>query len=518
MIKNLLKGNPEKIVIFLIVVIYLTLHLISLTNLPVFADESIYIRWAQLIIDDWQQYLFFALNDGKTPIFIWLLVPFQFIFSDPLFAGRILSVVTGLAQLFVMRSIAKELNLEKKYQWLCMLLTALLPFWFFHHHLALMDGLLTLFLSLSMLQVLKLIKLNQTNSTKNSGLYFMIALAGGFFWLAILTKIPALLFIPSLLILTFIFLQKRSQKSSLKQIVKNVGQIIAVITVGLVLFLLLKLHPAFGQLFSRGGDFLFSWQEIVFDQKWQTTLPSWPNYLSYFWHYLTWPILVLSFIGIFSKESRKAIVLNLGWIFYALPIFLLGRVIYPRYLFSVSIFITLAALFGIKFLIKKGVLLKILALVMIVISFYQSLRFIYPLTTNVEQTPFVPADKEQYLTEWSAGFGVKETVDLIQKESQEKNILVLSEGYFGTLPDGILMYLHRQDVTNLFVIGIGQPISRIDQSFKTMAQDYDQVLLVGNSHRLRINLSESELILETCRPFEAPCHQVWDITLLIKKS
>jgi 4-amino-4-deoxy-L-arabinose transferase-like glycosyltransferase len=518
MIKTLLKVKKEKLVIWLIVAIYLTLHLISLTNLPVFADESIYIRWAQLIIDDWQQYLFFALNDGKTPIFVWLLVPFQFIFTDPLFAGRIVSVITGLVQLFVMKSIAKELNLEKKYQWLCMLFTALSPFWFFHHQLAIMDGLLTLFLSLSVLQVLKLIKLNQANSTKNTALFFTITLAGFFLGLAILTKIPALLFVPSLLILAFIFPQKHPQKSSLKQIIKVMNQIIGVIAVGLVLFLSLKLHPAFGQLFSRGNDFLFSWQEIVFDQKWQVTIPSWPNYLSYFWHYLTWPILIFSLIGIFSKERRKVIVLNLGWIFFALPIFLLGRVIYPRYLFPVSIFITLAALFGIKVLINKNVLLKTLTLIMITISLWQSLNFIYPLVSNIEQTPFVPADREQYLTEWSAGFGIKETVDLIQKKSQDKNVLVLSEGYFGTLPDGLLMYLHREDVTNLFVIGIGQPISRIDSSYKTMAQEYDQILLVGNSHRLKIDLSQAELTLEACRPFSAPCHQVWDITFLIKKS
>ena len=74
----------------LIIVFYLILHLAKLTLLPVFADESIYIRWSQLIMDERARYLFFPLNDGKTPLQLWLTPPLQFIFEDPLFAGRFL--------------------------------------------------------------------------------------------------------------------------------------------------------------------------------------------------------------------------------------------------------------------------------------------------------------------------------------------------------------------------------------------------------------------------------------------
>ena len=46
--------------------LYLATRLFHLDALPVFADESIYIRWAQLLRHD-TAYLFFALNDGKPP-------------------------------------------------------------------------------------------------------------------------------------------------------------------------------------------------------------------------------------------------------------------------------------------------------------------------------------------------------------------------------------------------------------------------------------------------------------------
>ena len=92
----------------------------------------------------------------------------------------------------------------------------------------------------------------------------------------------------------------------------------------------------------------------------------------------------------------------------------------------------------------------------------------------------------------------------------------MSEGYFGTLPDGLLMYLHRTNVENINVTGIGYPIKTIEAQHKTMANQYQKVLLVGNSHRLQLDLKQATLLSEYCRPFNAPCHQVWDVTDVVK--
>ncbi|MBD3279174.1 MAG: hypothetical protein GF390_00500, partial [Candidatus Pacebacteria bacterium] len=98
MIKVASAKQKTLVILIIFIAVYLLTHLYRLTALPVFADEAIYIRWAQLIMDDWQQYLFFAMNDGKTPLHIWLLVPFQYLFTDQLYAGRFLSVLVGLIQ------------------------------------------------------------------------------------------------------------------------------------------------------------------------------------------------------------------------------------------------------------------------------------------------------------------------------------------------------------------------------------------------------------------------------------
>ena len=70
--------------IWILLVVFLASRLVNLTILPIFADEAIYIRWAQLI---WQKtyYFFIPLSDGKTPLFMWAMIPLLKVFDDNLF-------------------------------------------------------------------------------------------------------------------------------------------------------------------------------------------------------------------------------------------------------------------------------------------------------------------------------------------------------------------------------------------------------------------------------------------------
>ncbi len=232
-----------------LVILYLLTHLPFLTSLPVFADESIYIRWSQLIIDDWQRYLFFPLNDGKTPLFIWLLVPFQFLFKDQLFAGRFLALLVGLFQVLMNMKIIQVLGGKRKTQILTGIFTIILPFWYFHHRMALMDGLLTLLISVTFLFLAQVSK-NQKQLIFDKRNLVKMFLAGAFFGLALLTKIPAILFIPAFYFTIFLGTKKDFQNLRTSFIKVSLS-----IAIGLLIFVALKLNPAFGQLFSRGGDF-----------------------------------------------------------------------------------------------------------------------------------------------------------------------------------------------------------------------------------------------------------------------
>ena len=500
----------------LIIFLYLGTHLYRLTILPVFADEAIYIRWTQLIIDDWHQYLFFPLNDGKTPLLMWLMVPFQFLFSDQLFAGRFVAMLIGLGQILSLGYLTKLLGGKTKTTWLAMLLGSTLPFWFFHHRMALTDALLSLGITWMIVGVTQIIK--------NKQKYIWIGLTSLFLGLALWAKLPAILIIPSLLLYAWIKPMKIDSR------IRQIAYISIAIAGGLGLFFSLKFHPVFPQLFSRGSDFLYPWKEVIFQGKWKNTIGNIPTYLNYFGTYLTWPVLLLSLVGQFLPDIKKRRIQHIllgSTILFAGPIALLGKVVYPRYFLPISIFLTISAVLVIQELIeitkkqklswKKILLGAILGVIFINIG-TMSGKFIYFSLTNPDKTPFVSADQEQYLYKWSSGHGIRESVEFIKTQAKNHTVAVATEGSFGTLPDGVLMYFHRQNVENIYVEGIGFPVREVTQKFNDKALKFDQILLIVNSHRLEIDLPQNNLLQEYCRSNDAPCLQIWDITQELKEK
>jgi len=513
-----MKKTSLLIVIFLVG--YLSTHLYGLTRLPIFADEAIYIRWSQLIIDDWQQYLFFSLNDGKTPLLIWLQVPMLRMFADPLFAVRLLSVGVGLAQAAVLYGFTRTLGGGRMSAWLSAICVAILPFWYFHHRMGLIDGMLTLWLSLTLWMVWRAFRHISTHKPASSvrrilldkKILVPVVLASTSFGAALWTKLPAMLLLPSLGVLALVAARNSRAR------IANVTVAAFVVLAGYTLFFVQALHPAFPQLFSRGSDFLFPVSELLAGNVLQHTLPSIPNYANYFVAYATAPFWILLIIGLFYGRHKLA-VHQLFWLglLFVLPMFVLGRVVYPRYLLPAMLFFTPAASLAIEGLVqgldqrnlKPLTVLSLVSVVLLcanIVNF--SVRFMTPAMFNADQIPFVSADAEQYLEEWSSGHGIVETVNLIQKAAQTKRIAIATEGYFGTLPDAILVYFHNQSVENISVEGIGQPVQEIPDEFMQKHSDADERWLVVNSHRLMLE-SPGTLLAEYCRPNAAPCLQVW---------
>jgi 4-amino-4-deoxy-L-arabinose transferase-like glycosyltransferase len=506
--QKIIDRKKHRLIVIFLLFFYFLITLFKLDLLPVFADESIYIRWTQLIIDDWQRYLFFPMNDGKTPLQMWLMLPFQFIFNDQLYAGRFLSVLIGAGSVFTMGLIAKNLINDKEKnkrlaQYLAMFLTSILPFTFFHNRLALTDGLLFFNLSLSFLAALKFIK---SKKTSYLGLFVL------FFLIALFSKFSALLFIPSTLML--IFYEKQIKIITL---FKNFFILGFSLIITFSLFYLLRFVPVFPQLFSRGGDFLHPLNILLKKDVLTIVQNNLIFFSQQFIKYLGLSLFILA-LPLFSKKIKKEqIILVLAFLSFIVPLAALGKVIYPRYLLPSSIFIIASASLNLSFLfLNKNFLRKLLGFLLLIILIIRSISFILPSYFNYNQIPFSKADRVQYLEEWSSGHGILETTQLILEKSQNQRLALATEGYFGTLPDGILMYLHRRKVDNLMVEGIGQPVNSIPNSFIEKAKNYDLIWLVVNSHRFKINLEDTKLIKEYCRPNNAPCLQIWDISNLVK--
>jgi len=483
--------NKSLLCFLALLVLYFVLHLFNLTTLPVFADEAIYIRWSQLIIDDFSRYLFYPMNDGKTPLLMWLTVPFLRLFTDQLFAARLVSVLAGAMNVSFIFLILKKLH-EKKAAYIAMFLAIINPFIFFHNRLAITDALLFANLTVSYYFVLLIVK--------NKSFWPVLGLAL-FFFLAIMSKTPALLFIPVFYLAIF-FAEKLNLQLFINKALKiSLGLILA----GLALASF-KNEPLFSQLFAVGGNFLQDKSVIFSTAIWPVIIRNTKFFMEQLMTYLGPVVLVLA-LPAFKKTRRKQSILFCSAIVFILPLVLLGKIIYPRYILSSSLFFLSSAAISLHNLRNKKII-QSLALLLIILPY---LLFIKNAYFNVDQLQLSKIDREQFLEEWSSGHGIKEISEMIEKFAQTQRVAVATEGYFGTLPDGILLNLHNQNVDNIYVEGIGQPIREIPSSFWQKAQGFDLKLLVVNSHRLEMDLPTSQLLASFCRINQAPCLQVWKI-------
>ncbi len=509
-------------ILFLLLILYFLLRLVNLTILPIFADEAIYIRWSQLIISDWQRYLFFPLNDGKTPLQMWLMIPLLKVFTDQLFAARLLSVFFGAGQLLIMVKLMSLFNHKKNAQLFTAFMTIFIPGFILINRLALIDTQLTFFLSLSFYFAyrsletyqLKIVPLENFKLTNLLSKIFSPALfySALFFGLALLTKFSAILFLPVLVTLLFYF-WPTTVKLNREKITLLFSYLIILITIGFFagcLLLTLRISPVFPQLFTRGGDFLYSLNDF-FAQPTQIIFRNLQLFSDTLSNYLTGIVFVFSFVfAIYLwPQDRKPALLLLSGLAFLTPILLLGKVIYGRYLLPVLPFFILSFNLSLAYLHTR--LSKIISAILLIAFFLIGGFFTYTALFAPAKMLLTVDDTSQYLGEWSSGHGINETIALINQLKSRAPTLVLTEGSFGTLPDALLVYYFNQDVTNLKIEGIGQPIYSWEK-WQDLIDQYPQAILVVNSHRMKADLSREKLLGNFSRPSPtAPTLQVWNL-------
>ncbi len=102
-----------------------------------------------------------------------------------------------------------------------------------------------------------------------------------------------------------------------------------------------------------------------------------------------------------------------------------------------------------------------------------------------------------YYQEWTAGWGQKEVADyLINQHNQGKKIVVFTEGFFGTMPDGIQIY--TQSYPNLTVVGSHPIVESIPDGLLKTSPNNERFLVVNKSRNKLgdIDLAKLELINE----------------------
>lgn len=470
--------SKEFFTLALIFIIYFILRTPNLTLQPIFADEAIYVRWAQVMKAE-PTLRFVSLSDGKTPLFMWLMMPMFKVFDDPLFAGRFLSVLAGGGTLLAVYLLTRCLFGKSAAFWAGLVYT-ITPYTVFFDRMALVDSMLAMFTIWSIFFAVLLV---QT-------LRFDISMILGYLLgAALLVKTPAML---SVLVLPITILGIKKAKNGKLPLVRAFGLLVIAIVIALGIYNLLRLGPGFQQLSSRNADYVFSIEELS-GRPFDPFIPHFNDIYDWFPLLITWPVIFAFFAGaysIFLKGNRFGVAV-LVWALVPMMIemaFL--KTFTARYLlFSIPPLLVISG-YGLEQIlerIKAANIIKYTIAFMVILPL--PLYFNYQLVTDPSQAPLPDAERRGYLEDWTAGYGFEEIAEYLVEQKKTGSVVVGTEGFFGTLPDGLQIYLDKSGIP---IVGSSATISA---QIRKAANDH-QTFFVGNKNRLVGNVEGVEIIKE----------------------
>ncbi len=452
----------------------LFLRTYNLLSIPIFVDEAIYVRWSQ-VMRSVSSLRFLPLSDGKQPLFMWVTIPFLKLFSDPLIATRMVSVVSGMINLIGIFILVLVLFKNKKIALAAAFLYAISPFSVFFDRMAMADSMLSMFITWSMLLAIL------TSKTRRLDMAMLTGFALGGAWL---TKSPAIFFILLLPITYLTSGLSLFNKNDRLEILKLVGLWVVSWLIAFGLYNILRLGPEFHMIALRNKDYIFSLEEIL-NQSLVPFINNVTKIREWYWLLLPGSVFLAAVCGFFlgAKRYWREFIILFVWAF--VPVLVqaeFAKVVTSRYiLFTLTPLFIFAAYF-IGQLIKIKGSAYIFALVIISLP---ALWIDYLLLTDPNSAPLPNDERAGYVEGWTSGYGIREVAEYVKNEKRNDpniGILVATEGYFGTLPDGLMIYL--SDIPGVVVKGVGFPIYSIEDSLAIAKRSGNKAYLVVNSTRL----------------------------------
>jgi hypothetical protein len=237
---------------------------------------------------------------------------------------------------------------------------------------------------------------------------------------------------------------------------------------------------------SRNQDYVFSLGEVL-THPFNPFLGNFKTTLNWLWLLFTPPVVLAVLLSFFDRKHLKMTLL----LFTAslLPLLAQGaiaKVYTSRYiLFAADLLIPLAAL-GLYWLFQKRDLFpKLLSSLALIVPLFIS--FIYLLSPV--SAPMSYDMRNGYLEEWTAGWGQKEIAEyLIRLENDGDKIVVFTEGYFGTLPDGLQIYTEGHK--NITIVGSPPLVNHLPEGLVNSGKENLNFLVLNKT---RNHLPPSDL-------------------------
>lgn len=417
-----------------IILVYFLTRFYHLLTLPIFTDEAIYIRWAQIALQD-ASWRFISLTDGKQPLYVWLVMVLLRVFKDPLFAGRIVSVGAGFLTLTGLFFLTNEIFQNKKIALLASLFYVIYPFTLVYDKLALYDSLVGTFIIWSLYFEFLLIKHIRLDISMILGMII---------GLGMLTKSSAdfaLILLP-LSVVLFPFKEKKAKV----YFGKWVGFCLVTAFIAFAMYSVLRLSPFYYIIGLKDDSFIYPFS-VWIHQPFAFLLGNLSGLLSWFVGYTSIPFIILILLSflISKKYIREKLLLGCWFIVPFIALAFFGKVIYPRFILFMTLpllplaSISLFALFEkLPSKVKGAGIIKVFIFMAFTIMILVTDYF---LLFNFPQAPIPQADRGQLITSWPSGVGVSQTVSYLEEKGSIGKIYVGTEGTFGLMPYSLQIFL-----------------------------------------------------------------------------
>lgn len=415
-------------------------RLYNLTYLPLFTDEAIYIRWSQIGSRD-ASWRFISLTDGKQPLYTWIAMVLMRFITDPVLAGRLVSVLAGLGSLVGMFFLGREVFRSSRIAVIASILYLVCPFALVYDRMALYDSLTAMFSIWNLYLAILLVR----HARLDVALIFGMTLGLG--TLNKTSGFLSLYLVPMTLIL--FDLQKKDRLARFGKWVVYAG-VAAIISQAL--YSVLRLSPLFHMIGQKDAVFVYPFGEWI-KHPTEFFVGNIQGLFDWLIHYLTWPVWVAALMPAvtFWRHSREKLLLYGWWLVPFTMLALFGRVLYPRFILFMAMPLLVLAALTVDHVYARW-RRHVIGLALLGVLFAPSVWTDYLLLTKPMYAPIPQADRGQYINDWPAGWGVKEVSEHIINESQKSKVVVYTEGTFGLLPYGLEIWL--VDKPNIEIHGI----------------------------------------------------------------
>lgn len=424
------KCKVEIVFSLILAILYFTTRLLTLTILPIFTDEAIYLRWAQIGAND-ANWRFISLTDGKQPLFSWFMMVSMKIFTDPIFAGRIVSVFAGFGTMIGLFFLTREIF---KNRWIGLIaagLYVLFPFALVYDRMALYDSMVGTFAVWGLYAGVLLARYVRLDIALIFG---MVAGAG------VLNKTSGF-FTIYLLPFTLLIFQFHKKVIS-KRLLKWSGLVLLSVSMTYAIYSILRLSPFFHIIAQKDAVFVYpfgEWLKHPFNYFFSNLIV---GQLDWLVRYVGIPFIVLALCSFIIKKTytREKMLLILWFAIPFLLLALFGNTLYPRYIFFMTLFLlplVAYSLYSLHFLVRNRVLFSGVISAFLFYSLILDIFILY----NFAAAPIPSSDVNQYNNDWPSGDGVRESISFFEQQAKNQKIFVATQGTFGLLPYAYELYL-----------------------------------------------------------------------------